>query len=164
MFKFGNNEKINVMELDPTDIKLLKILQEDATLSNKEISLKLHKSIAAVHERIKKLKNAGYIKRTVAILDRQKIGIGLISFSQVFLKAHTFEVLNEFEKEVSKFPEVMECYQMAGSYDFMLRIATKDMDAYHQFLRNKLAVLPQVNTVQTYFVLSETKSETAYSF
>ena len=58
----------------------------------------------------------------------------------------------------------MECYQMAGSYDFMLRIATKDMDAYHQFLRNKLAVLPQVNTVQTYFVLSETKSETAYSF
>ncbi len=164
MFKFGNNKKINTMELDPTDIKLLKILQEDATLSNKEISLKLHKSIAAVHERIKKLKNAGYIKRTVAILDRQKIGIGLISFSQVFLKAHTFEVLNEFEKEVSKFPEVMECYQMAGSYDFMLRIATKDMDAYHQFLRNKLAVLPQVNTVQTYFVLSETKSETAYSF
>jgi len=56
----------------------------------------------------------------------------------------------------------MECYQMAGSYDFMLRIATKDMDAYHQFLRHKLAVLPHVNTVQTYFVLSETKSETAY--
>ncbi|GAA4140345.1 Lrp/AsnC family transcriptional regulator [Sphingobacterium lactis] len=152
------------MELDLTDIKLLKLLQEDATMSTKEISLKLHKSIAAVHERIKKLKKSGYIKKTVAILDRQKIGIGLISFSQVFLKAHTFEVLNEFEEEVSKFPEVMECYQMAGSYDFMLRIATKDMDTYHQFLRNKLAVLPHVNTVQTYFVLSETKSETAYHF
>ncbi|GGH13962.1 Lrp/AsnC family transcriptional regulator [Sphingobacterium alkalisoli] len=151
------------MHLDDTDVKLLRLLQQDATLSNKELSFKLHKSIAAVHERVKKLKAQGYIKRTVAILDRHKIGIGLISFSQVFLKAHTAEVLNEFERDVSKFPEVMECYQMAGSYDFMLRIATKDMDAYHMFLRHKLAVLPQVNTVQTYFVLSETKSETAYS-
>lgn len=150
------------MELDKTDVSLLRLLQHDATLSNKELSLKLHKSIAAIHERVKKLKANGYIKRTVAILDRQKVGIGLISFSQVFLKAHTFEVLNEFEQEVTKFPEVMECYQMAGSYDFMLRIATADMEAYHLFLRHRLAVLPQVNTVQTYFVLSETKSETAY--
>ncbi len=150
------------MQLDSTDTKLLRLLQEDATLSNKELAIRLHKSIAAIHERVKKLKSAGYIKKTVAILDRQKIGLGLISFSQVFLKAHTFEVLNEFEREIAKFPEVMECYQMAGSYDFMLRIATKDMDDYHLFLRHKLAVLPHVNTVQTYFVLSETKSETAY--
>ncbi len=150
------------MSLDHIDTRILQLLQQDATFSHKELSLKLHKSIPAIHERIKKLKKLGYIKKTVAILDRHKIGIGLISFSQVFLKAHTFEVLNEFENEVAKFPEVMECYQMAGSYDFMLRIATKDMDAYHLFLRHKLAVLPQVNTVQTYFVLSETKSETAY--
>lgn len=148
--------------LDETDIKLLRILQHDATLSNKELAFRLHKSIAAIHERVKKLKQQGYIKKIVAILDRQKINMGLISFSQVFLKAHTAEVLNEFEKEVAKFPEVMECYQMAGSYDFMLRIATKDMQAYHEFLRYRLAVLPQVNTVQTYFVLSEIKSETAY--
>ncbi len=148
--------------LDETDTKLLRILQHDATLSNKELAFRLHKSIAAIHERVKKLKQQGYIKKTVAILDRQKINMGLISFSQVFLKAHTAEVLNEFEKEVAKFPEVMECYQMAGSYDFMLRIATKDMQAYHEFLRYRLAVLPHVNTVQTYFVLSETKSETAY--
>ena len=148
--------------LDETDTTLLRILQHDATLSNKELAFRLHKSIAAIHERVKKLKQQGYIKKTVAILDRQKINMGLISFSQVFLKAHTAEVLNEFEKEVAKFPEVMECYQMAGSYDFMLRIATKDMQAYHEFLRYRLAVLPHVNTVQTYFVLSETKSETAY--
>lgn len=150
------------MDLDQTDIKLLRLLQEDATLSNKELSYKLHKSIPAVYERVKKLKAQGYIKKVVAILDRHKVGMGLISFSQVFLKAHTAEVLNEFETEVAKFPEVMECYQMAGSYDFMLRIATKDMDAYHTFLRHKLAVLPHVNTVQTYFVLSETKSATTY--
>ncbi|WDF70813.1 Lrp/AsnC family transcriptional regulator [Sphingobacterium oryzagri] len=151
-----------MMHLDDVDVKLLRLLQKDASLSNKELSYHLNKSIAAVHERVKKLKTNGYIKRTVAILDRKRVGIDLISFSQVFLKAHTAEVLNEFEREVAKFPEVMECYQMAGSYDFMLRIATKDMEAYHIFLRHKLAVLPQVNTVQTYFVLSETKSETAY--
>lgn len=150
------------MSLDQTDLNILRLLQEDANLSNKELSYRLHKSIAAVHERVKKLKANGYIKRVVAILDRHKVGIGLISFSQVFLKAHTAEVLNEFEREVAKFAEVMECYQMAGSYDFMLRIATKDMEAYHMFLRHKLAVLPQVNTVQTYFVLSETKSDTIY--
>ncbi|EFK59376.1 Lrp/AsnC family transcriptional regulator [Sphingobacterium spiritivorum] len=148
--------------LDDTDLKLLRILQKDSTLSNKELAFQLHKSIPAIHERVKKLKAQGYIKRTVAILDRHRIGMGLISFSQVFLKAHTADVLNEFEREVAKFPEVMECYQMAGSYDFMLRIATRDMDAYHQFLRHKLSVLPHVSTVQTYFVLSETKSETAY--
>ncbi|KGE14441.1 Lrp/AsnC family transcriptional regulator [Sphingobacterium deserti] len=150
------------MELDLVDMKLLRLLQKDASLGNKELSYHLNKSIAAVHERVKKLKANGYIKRTVAILDRKLVGIDLISFSQVFLKAHTAEVLNEFERDVAKFPEVMECYQMAGSYDFMLRIATKDMEAYHIFLRHKLAVLPQVNTVQTYFVLSETKNETAY--
>lgn len=150
------------MELDAVDLKLLRLLQKDASLSNKALSYHLNKSVAAVHERVRKLKANGYITRTVAILDRKKVGIGLISFSQVFLKAHTAEVLNDFEREVAKFPEVMECYQMAGSYDFMLRIATQDMEAYHIFLRHKLAVLPQVSTVQTYFVLSETKSETAY--
>ncbi|NGM63797.1 Lrp/AsnC family transcriptional regulator [Sphingobacterium sp. SGR-19] len=149
-------------DLDEVDAKLLRLLQNDCSLSNKELSYRLNKSITAVHERVKKLKNAGFIKRTVAILDRKKVGIDLISFSQVFLKAHTSEVLNEFEKQVLGFPEVMECYQMAGSYDFMLRIATRDMEAYHNFLRYKLAVLPHVNTVQTYFVLSETKSQTAY--
>ncbi|MEJ5145293.1 Lrp/AsnC family transcriptional regulator [Sphingobacterium sp. MYb388] len=149
-------------KLDDTDIKLLRLLQEDATMSNKQMAYALHKSIPAIHDRVRKLKANGYIKKIIAILDRQKVGIGLISFSQVFLKAHTAEVLNDFEKEVSKFSEVMECYQMAGSYDFMLRIATRDMEAYHVFLRHKLAVLPQVNTVQTYFVLSETKSDTKF--
>ncbi|WP_370901228.1 Lrp/AsnC family transcriptional regulator [Chryseobacterium gossypii] len=150
------------MKPDQIDIKLLKLLQEDATLNNKELSLKLHLSIAAIHERVKKLKTNGYIKKTVVLLDRNKIGLGLISFSQVFLKAHTFEVLQEFEKEVVKLPEVMECYQIAGSYDFMLRIITKDMDTYNTFLRHTLSLLPHVNTVHTYFALSEVKSTTAY--
>ena len=80
-------------ELDPTDLEILRILQKDATLTNKEIAFKLHKSIATVHDRIKKLKEKGYIKRVVAILDRQKINKSLIAFSQVLLKEHTADSL-----------------------------------------------------------------------
>lgn len=149
-------------ELDMVDLDILRILQKDASLTNKEISLKLHKSIATIHERIRRLKEQGYIKRIVAILDRKKIDRNLIAFSHVLLKEHTAQVLIEFEKEVSKFSEVMECLQMTGANDFILRIATSDMDAYHEFLRNKLATLPNITTVQSFFVLSEPKSETAY--
>lgn len=149
-------------ELDPTDTEILKLLQKDATLTNKEISFKLHKSIATIHERIRRLKEQGYILRTVSILNRKKINKSLIAFSQVLLNDHAADTLAAFEREVSKFPEVMECFQMTGTFDFILRIATSDMDAYHDFYRNKLATLPNITTVQSFFVLSETKSDTAY--
>lgn len=148
-------------DLDPTDIEILRLLQKDAELTNKEISYQLHKSVATIHERIRRLKEQGYIKRIVAILDRKKINTGLIAFSQVLLNDHAAETLSTFEREVVKFPEVMECFQMTGSFDFILRIATTDMDAYHIFYR-KLATLPNITTVQSFFVLSETKSDTAY--
>jgi len=149
-------------ELDHTDIALLKLLQQNAELSNRELAIKVHKAITTVQERIKRLKEFGYIKRTVAILDRKKIDRNLIAFSQVLLSDHTHETLGTFEREVAKFPEVMECFQMTGTFDFILRIATSDMDSYHDFYRNKLSLLPNITTVQSFFVLSETKSDTAY--
>jgi len=149
-------------ELDTTDIEILKLLQKDASLTNKEISFKLRKSVATVHERTRRLKEQGFIKAIVAILDRKKINRSLIAFSHVLLNDHTANTLNQFESEVAKFPEVMECFQMSGTFDFILRIATTDMEAYHQFYRKKLATLPNITTVQSFFVLSETKSDTAY--
>lgn len=148
--------------LDSVDLEILNLLQHDASLTNKEIAEKLYKSIATIHERIRRLKTQGYIKKIVAILDRKKINKNLVAFSHVLLKDHTAKALIEFETEVSKFSEVMECLQMTGAHDFILRIATSDMDAYHQFLRNKLATLANITTVQSYFVLSEPKNETAY--
>jgi len=153
---------MNQSELDPTDVQILRLLQYDASLTNKELSFKLHKSIATIHERVRRLKENGYIIRTVAILDRKKINCSLVAFSHVLLKEHTARTLIDFETEVSKFSEVMECLQMTGAHDFILRIATCDMDAYHEFLRNKLATVPNITTVQSYFVLSEPKSHTAY--
>jgi len=154
---------MKISDLDITDLEILKILQKDASLTNKEISFKLNKSIATVHERIKRLKEQGYVKRIVAILDRKKIDKSLIAFSQVLLNDHTADTLNTFEREVIKFPEVMECFQMTGTFDFILRIATSDMDEYHHFYR-KLGTLPKITSVQSFFVLSETKSDTAYPF
>lgn len=148
-------------DLDQTDIAILRLLQKDAEMTNKEISYLLNKSVATVHDRIKRLKELGYIKRVVAILDRKKLNKGLIAFSQVLLNDHAASTLSAFEKEVVKFPEVMECFQMSGTFDFILRIATTDMEAYHIFYR-KLATLPNITTVQSFFVLSETKSDTAY--
>jgi Lrp/AsnC family leucine-responsive transcriptional regulator len=147
--------------LDPTDIALLKMLQIDASLTSKELSYKLNKSIATIHERVKRLKEQGYIRRVVAILDRKKINKSLIAFSQVLLNDHTAETLTTFEKEIVKFPEVMECFQMTGMFDFLLRIATSDMEEYHHFYR-KLGTLPKITSVQSFFVLSETKSNTEY--
>lgn len=149
-------------ELDEIDREILKILQVDATLTNKEIADKVHKSTAAIHERIRRLKNSGFIKKIVAIVDRKMIDRGLVTFSQVLLNNHTAQTLEKFEQQVIKFPEVLECLQMTGTFDFILRVATKDMDEYHHFYRNKLGRLPNITTVQSFFILSEAKSETAY--
>ncbi|MFY7826857.1 MAG: Lrp/AsnC family transcriptional regulator [Flectobacillus sp.] len=148
--------------LDQTDLEILKLLQENAELSIKEIAHKIYKSNASVHERIRRLKENGYIKKTVAILDRRLINCNLIAFCHVLLNNHASKTLDSFENEVIKFPEVMECYQMTGTFDFILRVVTPDIDAYHDFYRNKLANLADIATVQTFFVLSEAKSETAY--
>lgn len=149
-------------DLDPTDKEILRCLQKDASVTHKQLSDQLYKSVATINERIRRLKNLGYIKRVVAIVDRRKIDRNLIAFSQVLLNDHAAATLRGFEEEVVKFPEVMECFQMTGSFDFVLRIATRDMDAYHEFYRHKLATLPNITTVQSFFVLSETKSDTAY--
>ncbi len=148
--------------LDQTDIRILQILQKDAALSNEAIATKVNKSIATIHARIKRLKENGYIKRIVAILDNRKIDRSQIAFSQVYLKSHTKESLKEFKDEVSKFDEVMECFQMTGTFDFILRIATRNMDHYNLFYNEKLATLSNISTIQTSFVMSEIKSDTAY--
>lgn len=149
-------------QLDDVDQKILSLLQADGSTTHKEIAYKLHKSVATIHERTRRLKEEGYIRRIVAILDPKKIRKGLIAFSHVLLNDHTSATLTAFEREVIKFPEVMECFQMTGTFDFLLRIATNDMDEYQQFYRTKLANLPNITTVQSFFVLSEIKSDTAY--
>lgn len=151
-----------MFEIDELDKQILRLLQVDASVSHRQIAQTLRRSITTVHDRISKLKQEGIILRSVAVLDRKKIGKGLLTFSHVLLNQHTIEVLEQFEKAVKKFPEVLECFQMTGSFDFLLRVSTRDMEEYHEFYRYKLAKLPNITTVNSYFALSETKSITAY--
>lgn len=149
-------------ELDVTDKEILKLLQEDAYMSGKEIASLVNKSTAAVHERIRRLRTEGYIKKVVAVLDNKKINRGLVVYCEVLLHDHAEKTLSVFEAAVVKFPEVMECHQIAGAFDFLLKVVTSDIEAYHNFYRNKLAKLADITTVQSFFVLSEAKNETAY--
>ncbi|MGN6398675.1 MAG: Lrp/AsnC family transcriptional regulator [Mucilaginibacter sp.] len=149
-------------ELDDTDRGILNLLQENARIFHKDIAVKLHKSVNAIYARIRQLEAEGYIQKYTVIVDHKKIGRGLIAYTQVQVKQHSQESLNAFQREVVKLPEVMECSHMTGSFDFLLKIAIRDMDEYHKLLMNKLSKLPDVDNMQSFFVMAEAKRETAY--
>lgn len=115
-----------------------------------------------VYIRVKRLEEEGFIRRHAAIVDPKKIGRGLIAYTQVHVDKHTQENLKAFQQEVAKVSEVMECYHLTGPFDFLLRIAVRDMDEYNDVLMKKLSNLPHVSNMQSLFVMSETKHETAY--
>lgn len=148
--------------LDRDDLQILQLLQHDARLTNKEIADKIGKSVSPVYERIRRLQSDGIIQQYVAVLDQRKIGKSLTAYTHVQLKEHAEHMMKTFEKEVIKIPEVMECYHMTGQYDYLLKVAMGDMDEYYGFIINKIAQLPNVGTVQSFFVLFEAKKETAY--
>lgn len=149
------------MILDDIDRKILKILQEDAKLANKEIADKLGMTITPVYERIKRLEKKQVIKKYVALVDRKKVEKSLMAFLFVSLKEHSQKSLMRFEAEISKFPKVTECYHIAGQYDFLLKIMVKDMEDYHSFTFNRLATLDNIAHIQTDFVMNDLKYSTA---
>ncbi|WP_316802250.1 Lrp/AsnC family transcriptional regulator [Pedobacter nototheniae] len=148
--------------LDQTDIAILNLLQKDGLMTQKEMSHQLQKSITSVVERVKKLKEAGFIKNTVALVNIQKIKSLFIAFPHIQLTNHSEEVLRQFELEVVKLPEVMECYRLTGNFDFMLKMVMPDMVTYNEFLQGKLRSLPHVGSIQSFLALSEVKHQTAY--
>lgn len=149
-------------QLDATDISILHLLQHDARLTNKEIADKLGKSVTPVYERIRRLQADGYITGYVALVNRNLVGRSLLAYTNVQLKEHALDMLQQFETEIVKLEEVMECYHMTGVYDYLLKIAVHDMNAYQHFIVNKLAKLPNIGTVQSSFVMTELKHSLAY--
>lgn len=150
-------------KFDAIDKRILMLLQHDARLTTKEIADKLGKSATAIYERIRWLENEGYIQQYVAILSKEKIEKTLVAYTNVQLKEHAHQMLKDFEKAVVKLSEVMECYHMTGSYDYLLKIVAGDMKAYHDFMLNKLAKLANIGTVQSSFIMTEVKYSTAYT-
>jgi|1048.fasta_scaffold15978_2 DNA-binding Lrp family transcriptional regulator len=150
----------NTVHLDELDRKLLELVQTDAKMTIKELAEQLHLSTTPVFERVKRLEKEGYIDRYVAVLNRKKVGLGLLVMCDVSLKEHNRDYIQQFESAVKQLKEVMECYHIAGAFDYLLKVVVTDMDAYQQFVKEKLATLDNIGRVQSYFVMTEVKSST----
>ncbi len=148
-------------KLDRIDRKLLALLQHDASLSAAELAEKVGLSQSPCWRRINRLQENGFIAAKVALLDRQRLGLGIVVFVNIKLSAHGRGLLDEFEEAIVNFPEVVECWTVSGSMDYTLRVVTRDIDAYEMFLRHQLLVLPHIQEAQSSITMTEVKNTTA---
>lgn len=151
------------MKLDELDKKILKHLQRDAKITNKQLSLSLSLSVTAIYERIKKMERSGIIAQYITLLDKKEIGLGFQVFCHVKLKHHGNEAIASFEKEVTALDEVLECFHVSGDYDYLLKVLVKDMEHFREFMVNKLTALKFIGNTQSSFTITEVKNTTAVS-
>jgi Lrp/AsnC family transcriptional regulator, leucine-responsive regulatory protein len=151
------------MNLDQIDKKLLELLQENSKKTNKELSLSLNLSVTAVYERIRKLERVGVIEKYVALVKPEKIDRSFTAFCQIKLVQHTKGNVTRFESQVAKLTEVLEVFHVSGEYDYILKVMVKDMEAYRNFMLNKLTALDHVGSTQSTFVISPVKNTSALS-
>jgi len=146
-------------KLDKIDRGILKILEKDAKTVAKSIAEQLGLTKTPVYERIKRLEKEGYIKNYVAILDTDKIEHSITVFSFVSLDAQKGSFMDDFLEKVQKFNEVSECYVVGGEFDFLLKVTVKNLDAYYDFAKSKIATLANIGAVKSAFVLNEAKNQ-----
>ena len=146
--------------LDPKYKKLLVLLQNDAKKTTKELASELDLSVTAVFERIKKLEKQQIIKRYVALLNPEKIQKNFIVLCHVKLVQHKKEYISQFEKEITQFPEVLECFHVSGDSDYILKICVKDIQEYREFMVSKLTNLQHIASTQSSFMIKEVKNST----
>jgi Lrp/AsnC family leucine-responsive transcriptional regulator len=154
-------KKIFAMKMDSTDVRLINMLQEDSKRPIKELASELNLSIAPVHERIKKLERSGLIKRYVAIVDLQKINRSLINYCNVSISQHNSDLFKEFERQIRKMDEVLECYYVSGNFDYLLKVVTMDMEEYQDFILNRLSKLEMISNINSQFVMKSVKFKTS---
>ena len=147
--------------LDSTDISILNFLQKNARSTTKDLAAHLGMSTTPVFERIKKLEKNGLIKDYVALVDHKLLGYNLTAFTMVKLDVHSKAMIQEFSDKMLEFEQVLECYHTTGESDFLLKIVVKDMNAYYQFVMDKLTQTKDVAHVNTSFVLNDIKHTTA---
>ena len=144
--------------LDETDIKLLKILQKNSKFTVKELAQQVNLSASPVFERVKKLEQDGFIKNYIAVLDSEKLNKGFIVFCNVKLKQHDKNIGNQFVNDILSIDEVVECYNISGDFDFLLKVQVQDMKHYQDFVFNKLGSLESIGSTHSSFVMSEIKN------
>lgn len=148
--------------LDQIDLTILRLLQEDAKITAKEIAARLDLTPSPVYERIRRLERTGYIKGYVALLEKKQFpGLAVTAICLVSMRYHDSNYIEKFEAQVRELEEVQECFHMAGKVDFILKVNSASLDDYHNFIRDKLSSIENIGELNSSFVLKEIKHTTA---
>ena len=158
---FASTENFSFMNFDAIDKKLLRLLQSNSKQTNKELSNQLNLSVTAVYERIRKLEKEGVISKYVALIQKEKANKSFVAFCHIKLVQHTQDYIIKFEKEVSNLAEVVECHHISGDYDYLLKVIVSDMEAFREFMVNKLTSINHIGSTHSMFVINEVKHTTA---
>ncbi|SED65149.1 Lrp/AsnC family transcriptional regulator, leucine-responsive regulatory protein [Tenacibaculum sp. MAR_2010_89] len=148
--------------MDRIDREILMHLQENAKQNTKEIATKIGLTVTPTYERIKKLEQSGYVKKYVALLDRNLIGKQIIAYCQITLFKHQKELIDSFKENILSLPEVMECHHVSGNFDFLLKVAVNDMNQFQGLINEKLSVFEGISTIQSSFVMNSFKDTTVF--
>ena len=144
-------------KLDKTDILILKALQENGRITVKDLALKVHLSPTPVFDRMHRLEAEGYIQRYTAILSPARLGRGFVVFCSVRLRRMGRQIAHDFVDRVKDIPEVAECYNISGDFDYLLKIYAPDMAYYNDFIINTLGTIDSLGSIQSWFVMNEVK-------
>jgi Lrp/AsnC family leucine-responsive transcriptional regulator len=153
-----------ITQLDKTDYRILNKLQNNARMSNTELADAVGLSPSPCLRRVKQLEADGVIKRYVGIIDPKAVGLPISIFVSVSLHSQQRTGLEEFEQRIQSYPEVMECYLMTGSADYLLRVVVPDLDSYERFLAEKLTRITGVANIQSSFALKQVVYRTELPF
>jgi len=150
-----------VSELDAIDRSILDVLQDDARISNVELSEKVNLSPSPCLRRVRRLESEGTIRSYVTLLDPAEVGLPVSVFVQVSLERQVDDALENFERAIVARPEVMECYLMTGDSDYLLRVVTPDLESFQRFLLDHLTRIPGVASIKSSFALKQVSYRTA---
>ena len=154
------------IELDRTDLAILEILQADARVSNQDLADRVSLSPSPCLRRVRRLEEAGVIRRYVALLDPVAVGLGLVAYVNVKLEKRKQDedgrfAFDSFRDDVQRWPEVVTCYAMTGDIDYLMRVQARDLDDFSRFVLEKLLKHPAVLDVRSSFALDRIKETTA---
>lgn len=150
-------------ELDATDRRILTVLQKEGRITNAELSERVNLSPSACHRRVQRLEEEGFISKYVALLDTRKIGKPTTVFVEITLQGQADELLDAFEREVARIPDILECHLMAGQADYLLKIMAEDTEDFARIHRQYLSRLPGVRQMHSSFALRTVVQTTALS-
>lgn len=149
-------------ELDSVDVKILEMLQKDGRATNKELSEEIGSSTSPCWRKVRKLEENGVIQGYTAVLNRKKIGLGVMVFVKVVIDSHSEKDAKQFEQEVIALDDVVACYSIGGDADFLMQVVAPDLDYYADFAMAVIRRLPKIKEMQSLFVLKEIKPFSAY--